>query len=300
MLVYEIFIAHFIEMAQMSYKFHAYNQSLIFLKQASRLCSLLLEDDRPCEVFMGQIDAIHRDVMSERGREHQDHQVKPQLPRRESSMEISNKIKFRIKMSRTNPENIEDPYTNIEFIKQQMQTNVNNNQFAVRNPNETESDDEPTKDYPVPVNNSDGRSPRFNRYLAPAVKPQLKRQKSCVTTTVQVHSKQSPKSPRTPIKCVNFFDDADMSSGNNSPAIKISQFGDGDVFKRVNQESMNIKQNGFSNKLNGVIDCDDGVQRVELLVEKEHINFDINKKIRLKTDLIMHQSDSGIGDHTEL
>lgn len=212
-------------------------------------------------------------------------------------MEISNKIKFRIKMSRTNPDNIEDPYTNIEFIKHQMQTV--NQQFAVRNPNETESEDEAPKVEPITVNNSEGRSPRFNRYLAPAVNPQLKKQKSYVSTTVQVHSKQSPKSPRTPIKCVNFFDDADMSSGNNSPAIKISQFGD-DVFKRVNQETMNIKQNGLSKKLNGVIDCDYGIQRVELVVEKENINFDIKENVRLKTDLIMHQSDSGIGDHTEL
>lgn len=263
-LVYETFIAHFIEMAKMSFKFQALNQTLIYLKQASRLCSLLKDDQHSCDAFITQIEALHRDVLGERNR---DSQTRPQLPRRESAMEISNKIKFRIKMSRSNSRNVEDPYSNITFIKQQHTQASEQYEINPLNENDNEDSEIEADD----ANKMDDRSLRFNRYLAPHNRPQLKRQKSNLVTTVQVHSRQSPKAP---IKCVNFFDDDELSSsGNNSPIIHISEC-----------------------PKSPLAAC---APKAALVGDKENFKNDINK-IHLVNDLIQQHSDNGINDHTEL
>lgn len=84
-LLYETFIAHYIEMAKALLKFQSWNQILIYLKQASRLCDLLIEDGRESEAqnYMSKIDTIHRDVMTERNRDPKS--IRPQLPFRQNS-----------------------------------------------------------------------------------------------------------------------------------------------------------------------------------------------------------------------
>lgn len=267
-------------MGKVSLKYLALNQSLIYLKQASRLCSLLQDDQHPCDAYLTQIDTLHHEVLMEGNR---DSQLRPQLPRRESSMEIPSKIKFRIKMSRSNSRSIdEDPYSNIPYIKNRMQTMF---------PSVSKSDANDVnaiQPEPIESNKIEERSPRFIRFLAPHPKPQIKRQKSNLTTTAQVHAKNSPKSPRTPIKCVNFFDDDELSSGNNSPVIHISDCGD-DLFKRDNKSVGHHLRSPLAN----------AEPKAVVSFDKENIQNNINQMFA-RSDLILPRSDSIIGDQTEL
>lgn len=88
-ILYETFILHFIEMAKTFVKYKTWNQSLIYLKQASRLCDLLTEDEGKSEAdgLRAQINSIHKNVMSERNRDVPG-LYKPKLPVRQNSMEL--------------------------------------------------------------------------------------------------------------------------------------------------------------------------------------------------------------------
>lgn len=279
-LLYEFFISHFVEMAKKSFRYVALNQSLIYLKQASRLCSLLQEDGgHSCDTYVAEIDTIHRDVLTERNR---DNQARPQLPRRESSMEISSKIKFRIKMSRSNSQTLEDPYTNISLMRQQGTDGTTPGIKEQR----IVDDDRPADQTDV--------SPRFHRHLAPhnnrtTVKHQ-KSQLGTATTTVQIHAKHSPKSPRPPIKCVNFFDEDELSSGNNSPAIHISDFGGGgggdDPFRRDGKPVAVHPRSPLAE------------QRNSDAVNKENLINDIKTKHTM-SDMIQQHSDNDTSDLTK-
>lgn len=116
-LIYEMFINHYVEMARQSTHFASFNQGLIYLKQASRLCNLLRDDDRVEQArnCLLKIEAMHLNLQMERNR---NSVTKPQLPRRESGggggkeSHFSNKNKFRIKSSPSMT--IVDPYKNIE------------------------------------------------------------------------------------------------------------------------------------------------------------------------------------------
>lgn len=96
-ILYETFILHFIEMAKAFLKYKTWNQSLIYLKQASRLCDLLAEDEGKTEadVFRTKINLIHNNVMSERNRDAAI-QYKPKLPIRQNSMESLLKLQLTI------------------------------------------------------------------------------------------------------------------------------------------------------------------------------------------------------------
>lgn len=94
-ILYETFILHFVEMAKTFLKYKTWNQSLIYLKQASRLCDLLTEDEgkSEAEVFRSKINSIHRSVMSERNRDAPG-MYKPKLPVRQNSMESLMKLQL--------------------------------------------------------------------------------------------------------------------------------------------------------------------------------------------------------------
>lgn len=96
-ILYETFILHFIEMAKTFLKYKTWNQSLIYLKQASRLCDLLAEDEGKSEadVFRTKINSIHKNVMSERNRDAPG-LYKPKLPVRQNSMESLLKLQLTI------------------------------------------------------------------------------------------------------------------------------------------------------------------------------------------------------------
>lgn len=186
-LLYEFFIQHFIGMAKMSYRFHATNQSMVYLKQALRLCSLLQEDGHSCDMYVDQIDAIHCDVLAERNRDTQ--WSRPQLPtRRESTVDTSNKIEFRSKSLRCTTEIIQDPYTNLSVIPQNPHTLDNKRATA----DVHEGIDQ-------------------NRYLVPH-KTQLhvKHKQGSLNSIELLHDKQSSKSPKEQIKSVN-----EVSYGTN-------------------------------------------------------------------------------------
>lgn len=70
-------------MAREATPFKAFNQALIYLKQASRLCSLLADDDRVEQAnnYVSVIETLQEVVINERRR---DSQTRPELPQRES------------------------------------------------------------------------------------------------------------------------------------------------------------------------------------------------------------------------
>lgn len=90
-ILYETFIQHFIEMAKTFLKYQSWNQSLIYLKQASRICGLLADDERKSDAqnFLTKIDAIQHSVMVERNRDVRG--AKPRLPIRQNSLEAITK-----------------------------------------------------------------------------------------------------------------------------------------------------------------------------------------------------------------
>lgn len=120
-IIYELFIDHFIELAASASTFKSYNQALIYLKQASRLCSLLNDDGHPdkAENLLDQIEQQQNTILIERNREST---TRPQLPRRESFLEPSNRGKFRVKLP-AQKSDTNDPYKNIREKQKQNEEN---------------------------------------------------------------------------------------------------------------------------------------------------------------------------------
>lgn len=87
-ILFELFIFHFIEMSKSFLQNRSWNLSLIYLKQASRLCGLLAEDGyKPnADKFLSQIDKIHRSLMTERNRDA--FERRPRLPQRLNSLHV--------------------------------------------------------------------------------------------------------------------------------------------------------------------------------------------------------------------
>jgi hypothetical protein len=109
-LIYVFFIEHFIECAKVSQKFLAFHQSLVYLKQAERLC-LLLSDDSFINEAIIQIEIIKQlkmDLETYKSNLIQG----PELPRRESLID-SKKIKNRQWPQRRNSS--EEIYSNTVF-----------------------------------------------------------------------------------------------------------------------------------------------------------------------------------------
>lgn len=113
-IVYELFINHYLSMAREATPFKAFNQALIYLKQASRLCSLLADDDRVEQAsnYANVIETLQEVVLNER---HRDSQNRPELPQRESIARddtiSSNRGVNRIRVQRPIPSDY-DPYKN--------------------------------------------------------------------------------------------------------------------------------------------------------------------------------------------
>lgn len=84
-LIYELFIAHYMQMARAAMPHRAHSQALILLRQAQRLCQLLADDDRREQAAsLGScIETLQQVVLNERAR---DADAKPRLPQRESAV----------------------------------------------------------------------------------------------------------------------------------------------------------------------------------------------------------------------
>lgn len=84
-LLYELFIAHYLQMARAAATatHKAHNLALIYLKQASRICQLLADDDRGEQAasYASCVETLQQVVLNEQRREAD---AKPQLPQRES------------------------------------------------------------------------------------------------------------------------------------------------------------------------------------------------------------------------
>lgn len=110
-IIYELFIKHYLAMAREATPFKSFNQALIYIKQAMRLCSLLADDDRveQSENYKNVIETLHNVVLNER---HRDSQTKPQLPHRESVRDhtVTNRVN-RVRQQRPIPSGY-DPYKN--------------------------------------------------------------------------------------------------------------------------------------------------------------------------------------------
>lgn len=203
-IIYEQFINHFIAMAHYSTTFRAYNQAIIYLKQGLRLCSLLRDDDRVEQAshYMLKLEALHINVLMERNR---DSVTKPQLPRRESNRELSNKTKFRVKAPRMNKLD-HDPYSNIELARRKENTEPTNSKINTLR--------------------SKPELPKLSREEAMTIRNQI-------ITNIQIHSApehppmsptngivyMTPETPRKPLESVNFFSD-DVFSDDEDVKVK--------------------------------------------------------------------------------
>lgn len=119
-LVYELFIEQFLEMAQASIKYLAFQQTMGFLKQAERLC-LLLNDDKyvdEAEKYISSVKTLGHTVETLI----QNTVQGPELPRRESSVD-KNAIAIRFRPKKT----FESSYTKVNSLS---------------NPDEVPSDDD--------------------------------------------------------------------------------------------------------------------------------------------------------------
>lgn len=207
-IIYEQFINHYIAMAHSSTTFRAYNQAIIYLKQASRLCSLLHDDHRVEQAsnYMLKLEALHINVLLERNR---DSVTKPQLPRRESNRELSNKTKFRVKAPRMNKRDL-DPYTNIEVAAQRKENT------------------EPTNSK-INILRTKPELPKLSFEEVMTIRNQI-------ITNIQIHSvpepitptsdirsngflHMTPETPRKPLESVNFFSD-DVFSDDEDVKVK--------------------------------------------------------------------------------
>lgn len=112
-IIYKIFIEHFLQWAKKTRAIRSYSLALIFLFQARRLASLSLDDDPMKDVSdtCEEIESLIESVMIDKNR---DSQTKPQLPRRESYMDVGSRAVFRV---RNHARKGEDPYTNIDGIQ---------------------------------------------------------------------------------------------------------------------------------------------------------------------------------------
>lgn len=109
-------------MAREATTFKAFNQALIYLKQATRLCTLLADDDRVEQAlnYNHVIETLHAVVLNERTRDSQT--IRPQLPQRESLVREETRVQ-RIRVPRPIPDDY-DPYKNCARARQEATTNA--------------------------------------------------------------------------------------------------------------------------------------------------------------------------------
>ena len=111
-LVYELFIEQFLEMAQTSIKYRALQQTMSLLKQAERLCSLLIDDKfvEEAEKYRSSIETFRQTVQTLI----QDTTQGPELPRRES---LADKDAIKIRLRPAKPS--EGNYTKVDGVSYQ-------------------------------------------------------------------------------------------------------------------------------------------------------------------------------------
>lgn len=95
-LIYNLFIEQFIEMANVSLKYHAYDHAIKLLKQSQRLCNLLLDDKffSDAQKYLQTIEVMRVNIE----RDKITNLDGPELPRRLSladSENITNRMRYR-------------------------------------------------------------------------------------------------------------------------------------------------------------------------------------------------------------
>lgn len=191
-------------MARQSTHFASFNQGLIYLKQASRLCNLLRDDDRVEQArnCLLKIEAMHLNLQMERNR---NSVTKPQLPRRESGggggkeSHFSNKNKFRIKSSPSMT--IVDPYKNIEKKADKLIVHAD---VTVGQP--------PQQRKPVATKLSKEEASTIFRHIM-ANRGSIEEQQSIAVHHVSdlIAPPFTPRSPQKPLEAMRFFGD-DLTS----------------------------------------------------------------------------------------
>ncbi|XP_055523347.1 uncharacterized protein LOC129717464 [Wyeomyia smithii] len=110
-LIYNIFVQHFIEMAQTSYVLRSLNQGLIYLKQAERLCSLLSDDHGVEEArrFLSKIYSMRSQIEKTINNT----SYGPALPKRVSTNQSPHNRRIRMKSPKQNGHRNRPAYTNV-------------------------------------------------------------------------------------------------------------------------------------------------------------------------------------------
>ncbi|EAT38646.1 AAEL009477-PB [Aedes aegypti] len=111
-LIYNIFVQHFIEMAQVSYVFRSLNQGLIYLKQAERICSLLTDDHgiEESRQFLTKIFSVRNELLKAINNA----SYRPALPKRASSaVQSPQQRRIRMKSPKQNGRKGRPSYSNV-------------------------------------------------------------------------------------------------------------------------------------------------------------------------------------------
>lgn len=111
-LIYNVFVQHFIEMAQVSYVFRSLNQGLIYLKQAERICSLLTDDHGVEESrrFLTKIYGVRNEIQKAINNA----SYRPALPKRASpSAQSPQQRRIRMKSPKQNGRKGRASYSNV-------------------------------------------------------------------------------------------------------------------------------------------------------------------------------------------
>ncbi|XP_065090440.1 uncharacterized protein LOC135711503 isoform X2 [Ochlerotatus camptorhynchus] len=111
-LIYNVFVQHFIEMAQVSYVFRTLNQGLIYLKQAERICSLLTDDHGVEESrrFLTKIYGVRNEIQKAINSA----SYRPALPKRAStSVQSPQQRRIRMKSPKQNGRKGRASYSNV-------------------------------------------------------------------------------------------------------------------------------------------------------------------------------------------
>lgn len=173
-LIFEIFIEHFIEMAECSaQKFLTFNQANIYLEQAQRLCELLKEDDRPVDKYLADIKRTRVDLEL---KQKNANSTKPELPLRKNSYQYTNRSQLPKKIP---------PYENESVIKSALKKQLHTTNAYTPDSFDVEaSDDSPLT---TPQSKRKSRYQKSECNGNAIISPSLRRRLQTVTD-IQIHS----------------------------------------------------------------------------------------------------------------
>lgn len=288
------------EMSKELCVFKSYNQSLIYLGQATRVCRLLEDDGDADEAktLIQQIDEQCSKIQIERNRESK---TKPQLPRRESVFESTNRYKFKARKSIKIPDEY-DPYANADALKSPRIKSISSEESVGRVQNGST------------YGHAESPNVRFSRSVSSSPKIHRMRKSSAklIVTNIQIHdqppskspvsyspatdnvffpSNTNPNSPQLPFKSVNFFSETSSIYTIGTPTAKKSTHffadGNGGEFMKPKHSILKKRMNSMKSGRSMCSSMDD----LESVASMASV---VERKIYLRSRTISSDNNSGV------